>query len=308
MNFEFNDIVSALTHIRGGLPARRLSTRSRLAEHRSVFFGPSYDFYDIQEYDPERDPPNQIIASLISEDEDIIFARKCVEPHEIRVIFLADLSSSLDSGTALTKRKLFLEAIGYIGVTAARYQDPIGLLGFADKVVLNQPARGGINNFMHLLRVTYDFLKECDADPKKPARRTDFGAAFDSVRRTLNRPCFVPVISDFIGFEKIIDSSTFKQIVARHELIFVFLDDPEEYALPRPWGYIRTRDMEDGQEIIISGRKLKAMEIEIRRKRKELRKKLNSMGVDSVVLEDGKQYNRLYRFFAARHKYMRRGR
>lgn len=307
MNFEFNDIVSTLTHIRGGLPAKKLSTRIHLAEHRSVFFGPSYDFYDIQEYDPERDPPNQIIPALNSEDEDIIYARKCVEPHEIKVIFLADLSSSIDSGEDFTKRRLLLESMGYIGITAARYQDPIGLVGFTDKVILNYPARCGSNNFMHLLRVVYDFLRESDAYQEAPARRTDFWAILDFVRRTLNRPCFIPIISDFIGFEKVADSSIFRQIVARHELICVFLDDPAEYVLPRPWGYIRTRNMESGEEIIISARKLRKMEIAIRKKRRELRKKLSSMGVDSVVLEYGKQYNRLFRFFAARHKYMKRG-
>src|SRR3989344_9338893 len=96
-NFKFREVLSALTHIRGGVPAKRPSSRVRLAEHKSVFFGPSYDFYDIQEYDPERDEPSQIIHGLVGPNGEI-YARKCIEQHEIKVIFLIDLSSSIDAG------------------------------------------------------------------------------------------------------------------------------------------------------------------------------------------------------------------
>src|SRR3989338_11432620 len=97
--FAFNEVLSALTHIRGGLPATRLSTRVRLAEHRSVFFGQG-DFHDIQEYDPERDLPNQIIQYLVGPNDES-YSRKCIEDHEVKVIILADLSPSIDAGLNL---------------------------------------------------------------------------------------------------------------------------------------------------------------------------------------------------------------
>ena len=81
-NFSFSEVLSVLTHIRGGVPAIRPSARIRLAEHKSVFFGPSYDFYDIQEFDSERDSPSQIIPSLVGPDDEI-YSRKCVEYHDI---------------------------------------------------------------------------------------------------------------------------------------------------------------------------------------------------------------------------------
>lgn len=301
-NFTFNDILSALTHIRGGLSATRLSTRVRLAEHRSVFFGPSYDFYDIQEYDPERDPPNQIIPSIVGPDDEI-YSRKCVEFHEVKAVFLADLSSSIDAGLGFVKRRLLLETIGYIGLTGARYQDPIGLAGFTDRIVLNLPARCGQNNFYHLLMTVYDLLAERDLDGRKtPKHKTDFFAALDFVRRSFNRRCFIPVISDFVGFEKVVSSSLLRTVASKHEMIFIFLDDPQEIISAGGIGYIRMNGIEGGRPRIVSRHKLAGEEKEIRAKRKELRKELRGLGVQSVVLEYGKHFNRLFRFFERRRK------
>lgn len=301
-SFSFNDVLSTLTHIRGGLPAVRLSTKVRLAEHRSIFFGPSYDFHDIQEYDPERDLPNQVIPYLVGPDDEI-FARKCVEYHEVKAIFLADLSSSIDAGLDFIKRRLLLETIGYIGLTGARYQDPIGLAGFTDKVVLNLPARCGQNNFYHLLKTIYDFLVERDSDGKKTSKYgTDFFAALDFVRRSFDQRCFVLVVSDFVGFEKAVSSSLLRAVASKHEMMFVFLDEPQELISAGGIGYIKTEGIEGGGLRIVSRRKLAEAEKEIRAKRKELRRELRGLGIQSVVVEYGKHFNRLFRFFEKRRK------
>jgi len=301
-NFKFSEVLSALTHIRGGVPAKRPSARVRLAEHKSVFFGPSYDFFDIQEYDPERDSPNQIIPSLVGPNDEI-YSRKCVEYHEVKTVFLADLSSSVDAGINLTRRKLLLESIGFVGLTGARYQDPIGLAGFTDKVILNLPARSGQNNFFHLLKVVYDFLSERDPDnPKTPKRKTDFFTALDFVRQTLNKRCFMPVVSDFNGFEKVVSSSLLRGVASKHEMFFLFLDDPVEFSSAIGWGYVRREDIETGKQSVVSRRKLAESEKEARTKRKELRRELRSLGIQSVVLEYDKHFNRLFRFFHKRRK------
>jgi uncharacterized protein (DUF58 family) len=304
-NFNFNDVIGALSHIKGGIPARRLSARVRLADHKSVFFGPSYDFYDIQEYDPERDEPNQIIPGLTGPNGEI-FARKCIEQHEMKVIFLVDLSSSIDAGLNLAKRKMLLESFGYLGITGVRYQDPIGFVGFTDRIVLNQPARCGVNNFYHLLRIVYDFLSEKDSNNKTIHKKeTDFFTALDFVRKSFDKPCFIPVISDFVGFEKVAGSSLLRAVIAKHEMVFIFLDDPLEFLAAEGIGQIRMEDIEDGSQFVVSRKKLPQIEKEIRFQRKKMRKDLRRMGIDSVVLEYGKQgrhFNRLNRFFLKRYK------
>ncbi len=295
--FSFNDVLSALTHIRGGIPSQRLTSRIRLGEHRSLFFGPSNDMFDIQEYDPERDQPNAIVD--IGDDE-VLYARRCIEPHEIKINFLVDLSRSIDAGTNFSKRRMLLEAIGFIGATAVRYQDPIGIVGFTDKIVLSMSPKSGVNNFYHMLKVTYDLLDQDYSNKEIP--QTDFFVALDFVRRFMNRPCFIPVISDFVDFEKIADSSLLRTVASKHEMIFVFLDNPMEFSNAKGLGYLRIGSLEGGRQIEVSRRKLPELEKEIRAKRRELRDNLRKMGVESVVLEYGKHFNRLFRFFERRRK------
>jgi len=300
-HFSFNEILSALTHIRGGLPTTRLSNRVRLAGHRSVFFGQG-DFHDIQEYDPERDLPNQIIQHLVGPNGEI-YSRKCVEEHEVKAIFLADLSPSIDAGHDFVKRRLLLETIGYVGLTGARYQDPIGLAGFTDKIVLKLPARCGQRNFIHLLKVVYDFLVERDPDDKKtPKEKTDFLAALDFVRRSFRKRCFILVVSDFIGFEEVVSSSLLRSIASKHELVFLFLDDPRELVSAGGFGYVRRQNIEGGKSRLVSRSKLAREESRIRAARKELRQELKGLNIQSVVVEPGKDFNRLFRFFERRRK------
>lgn len=302
MEFQFNDILSVLANVNTEVPAIKLSTRMHLGDHKSTFFGPSYDIFDVQEYDPERDPPNQIIPLLMSEEDDIIFARKCIEQHEVRVVFLVDLSSSLDIGLGFLKRRLLLESIGFIGAAGARHQDPVGLVGFTDKIVLNMPTRCGLSNFHYLLRCTYDFFENQRID--KP-RATDFYEGFDHLRKVFDKPCFVPIISDFIGFQKIIHSPLFKFISSRHELVFIFLDDPAEFSRNAGWGYVRLDDIESGRSMIVSRRKLRKLDSLARIERKALRNELRRMRIDSIVLEYGRHIKRLQRFFIRRHKMIR---
>lgn len=305
-DFGFNDILSALDHIKGGIPVQRLTSRIRLGEHRSLFFGPSYNLYDIKEFDPESDPPNMIIE-IPGGDEDIIYARRCIEDHEVKVNLFVDLSSSIDTGVYSYKRRMLLETIGFIGATGIRYQDPVGLVGFSDKIILNLKPKCGKMNFYHLLKTVYDFLERHDPDKKRTRpRKTNFFVTLDFIRRHFDRPCFIPVISDFVGFEKVISSRLFRLAASRHEFMFIFLDDPQEHYSGQGFGYLITKDIETGRRLIVSRRKMGKIEKEIRQKRKELRRELRKMGIQSVVLEYGKHLKRLRRFFNARRKYVQR--
>ena len=127
------------------------------------------------------------------------------------------------------------------------------------------------------------------------------------MRRSFNRPCFIPVISDFVGFEKVADSSLLRSVSSRHELIFIFLDDPSEFLIAQGFGHVRIEDIENGGQLVVSRRKMFGIEKDLREKRRELRIKLRRIGIDSIVLEYDKNrrmrhFNRLYKFFLKRHK------
>lgn len=308
--FNFNDVLSALTHIKSGIPLKRLTSRIRLGEHRSLFFGPSHNLYDIKEFDPECDPPNMIV-DIPGGDEGVVYARRCIEEHEVKINFLIDLSASMYAGFGANKRKLLLEAIGFIGVTGIRYGDPVGLVGFTDKVVLNLTPKCGANNFYHFLKVVYEYLEKNDPLITRGLKsRTDFFAALDFVRRSFNRPCFIPVISDFVDFEKVASSSLLRAVAAKHEMIFIFLDEPSEFINAGGLGQIRMEDAEKGNQFLVSRKKVYQVEKDLRQKRYRLRENLGKMGIDSIVLEydpnrKTRHYNRLYKFFLKRQKQAR---
>src|SRR3989344_1732781 len=247
-NFNFNDVLSALTHIKSGIPLERLTSRVRLGEHKSLFFGPSHNLYDIKEFDPECDPPNMIVE-VPGGDEDVVCARRCIEAHEVKINFLVDLSSSIYAGMDLNKNKLLLEALGFVGVTGVRYGDPVGLVGFTDKIVLNLTPRCGANNFYHLLNVVFNYIEEHDPNKKNvPRDKTDFFKALDFVRRSFDKPCFIPMISDLVDFEKVVASSLLRQLVAKHEIVCIIPDDPSEFLGAQGIGQVRIEGIEDGSQ------------------------------------------------------------
>lgn len=299
---RFNDILSAITYVRGGIPALRLSSRIKLGEHRSLFFGQG-DFFDIKEFDPDTDLPNMKVD--LGDDEDTEYARRCFEPHEICIQFIVDLSPSVYTGLNLNRQRTLLEVMGFIGSVATRYMDPVGLIGFTDRIVLNMPARAGINNFYYLLKNVYDFLNKHDlADKRVPRTKTNFFVPLDFIRRRFNRPCLNFFISDFVGFEKVVDTPLLRYVASRHELIFIFLDDPLEFISAKSRGYLSMCDPESGNTVTVSRRKVLKLEQCLRDQRSKLRReKLGK--TNSVVLEyskKGRHLKRLYRFFLKRHK------
>ena len=103
------------------------------------------------------------------------------------------------------------------------------------------------------------------------------------------------------------DSPLLKAVAAKHELMFIFLDDPLELTSAQGPGYIRIENAEDGKQQIVSRRKLVKLEQELRLKRRQLRKEEleKKRGIYSVVLEyseQGRHYNRLQKFFLKRHR------
>jgi len=304
MDFQFKDVISTLSHIRGGIPLQRLSTRTRYGVHRSIFFGPSYKLVGFREFDEQRDLQKMIVESTYNPDDDTVLARKTVEDREVKIKFIVDLSSSNDAGPYFLKRKMMLEAIGYVGVTGARFQDPIGLAGFTDKIVLDMSPRCGINNFYYLLKTLYDLIDEGNAGKKIKIHKTNFVTVFDFIRKTLNRPHFIPVISDFVGFDKVADSKLLREVVSRHELMFIFLDNPTEITDASGLGYLKRTSIETGETNIISRSKKNLEEIsrEIRERRTVLRSQLKRMGIYSAVIEPRKNFTRLNKFFIKRRK------
>ena len=87
----------------------------------------------------------------------------------------------------------------------------------------------------------------------------------------------------------------------RHDMMFFILDDPEEFRVRSPLGYIRISDMETGKQTVISARKAGAIRRKIEENRTTLQYALkHRCGIDSVVLTPDNHTEELPKFLISR--------
>lgn len=292
-------LINSIQRIPSGLPVKKLSIHTGFGEHGSVFKGDATDFYQFRPYDPERDSVRQIAWQLsnVSANEEV-YVREAIVSKEIPVLVLADLSSSIDVGVDhFKKRTLLLELIGMLGLTAVYDQNRFGLIGFSNEIIFDEKLRTGKNNVYYLLKKIVDFI---ESTKSRERRGTDFSRALDFIIKRYRRRMMVFLISDFIGFEEVLDSPILKTVAARHEVICLVLGDLEEFELNNKRGYLRQRNIEDGKIIKIPLRKLDQIRESIKKDRENLMAKLAEIDIDSLSLEYGDHFKEINSFFAVR--------
>jgi len=309
MTFSLNDIYSSIDRVADKIPIENLSSRTRFAEHKSIYKDRG-EFYQFREYDPEMgDLVSDIEWRKIGPDGKL-YVRVGIPPKEFDGVILADLSLSMTFRVDhQNKERMLLEAIGDIGLTCVRGQDPLGLMGFAGDIIFDEEPRMGSDYVDYLIEQVYRFFEKIISDDKDNLNKnkTDFVKAFKIFyERYSNKQCFLVVISDFVGAEELLRSQILKDVASQHEVVFLFLDDPEEFNIGWVPGFIRTEDMETGKKKVVSMNQLRRENALSRLKRKQMRNTIQSMGIDSMVLEYGKGFQRLYRAFDARHESLRK--
>ncbi len=308
IKFSLADVFSSIERLENAIPVEGLSNRIRFGEHKSLYKSDGYDFDQIREYDPEEDSIFDIMWNFVGFDGKL-FVRKARAAKEFVAVIMADISTSMASGVGhQAKERMLLESVGNIGMTCSHGQDPIGLIGFAEDIIFDEEPRRGSEHTDYLIEELYNFFQTILSDGRGEIdrRKTDFYKAFSFFsKRYADNRCFLVVISDFIGAEEIVNSPILKDVAGQHEVVFVFLDDPAEFKISRGSGYIRQEDIETKQEYIIKRNKLAELELELRKKRKQMKVDLGNLGVDSMVLEYGKNFQRLLRLFMARQESFR---
>jgi hypothetical protein len=76
--------------------------------------------------------------------------------------------------------------------------------------------------------------------------------AIDHLLRTLKRVSLVFFVSDFMMQDDSLSSRALAELGARHDLIAVIPEDPQEMHLPAGGGYVRLRDLESGKRVAVS--------------------------------------------------------
>ncbi|MFN3244624.1 MAG: DUF58 domain-containing protein [Planctomycetota bacterium] len=294
------------------LRADRMVTDVMSGGYSSVFRGSGIEFDEVREF-AEGDELRSVdwnVTARVGRP----FVKKFVEERELTVLFLLDVSSSMDFGTrpAARRRESRTAAataalfVGCVAFAAARNNDKAGLITFSDDVGRYVPAKKGRN---HVLRLIREALV-----PPLPQHGTDLQKALDYAGRVQRKRAIVFVISDFLApggvgaYER-----ELKLLSRRHEVIAVRVRDPFAAGLDRAQGdvarlpdagLLHLVDPEDGRSVVVdTGSRQVRDELQRRWRdeRQRLREVCRRSGVDLLdVPTEGSVADPLVRFFRMR--------
>ena len=301
---EIEQVFARFRNIKHGIKAKKKSTSIHYGEHRSGFRGSGYDILGVEEWRPGQ--PLKDIAWTISLRS---FPRKLfkierMEPKELRTILVVDLSYStlFQISQESNKALLLLDLIGNIGLTRANLRDPVGLFGYSDQIELFLKPKLGTTHVFYMAQQIFDKLALERQYPTR--RRADFVVPLAFMASRLKMRHSVIVISDFVDLLNDVDTVDYKRLrmlAAKHDMIFLLLDDPDEFRVKSRLGYIRTSDMETGKQTVISARRAGAIRRKIGESQDQLQYLLkNRCGIDSVVLTPDNHVEALPKFLIAR--------
>ena len=195
-----------------------------------------------------------------------------------------------------------LDLIGNLGLTRANVRDPVGLLAFSDQVELYMKPRHGTSQIFFMAYQIFEKIKLQKEFPEK--RRADFSVPLNFIATRLKMRHSVILISDLVDMvndRESIDFKRLRMLSSKHDMIVLILDDPEEFRVKSPLGYIRISDMETGKQTVISSRKAGAIRRRIEESRESLQYELKRQsGIDSVVLTPENHGDALAKFLISR--------
>lgn len=264
--------------------------------YRSVFRGQGIEFAEVRAYQHGDD--FRAIDWNVSARMGHPFVKTFMEERELTLLLVVDQSGSQQFGRPQTKAGLAVEVAAVLALAAARHNDRVGALLFADRVEsVVPPAKGR----PHALRIIRDLVA---FQPR--GRGTNLSEALRYSARMLRHRAIVVVLSDFRAETW---DDPLAQLAARHEVVAVTVDDPRELAFPDA-GWVDLEDAENGQRALLntSHRATRdRVRIAAERLLQERTRRLAQAGVDRVALRTDVPYAvPLRRAFAERAKRMKR--
>ena len=272
-------------------------------EHLGMLPGPGSDLAEARLYQPGEDDVRHMDWSVTARTT-VPHVRDLIADHELETWALADMSSSMDFGTALMeKRDLVVAALAAIGFLTTRLGDRMGAYILHDSGVRRWPARTG--------RVAmYALLQELLDSPRSTRvhRGPPLASALDGLARSQLKRGLRVVISDFLDHRQTPDGelaweSPLRRLAARHQVIAVEIIDPRELDLP-DIGPVMMSDPETGEvrEIILTAKVRAAYAEAAAAQRERTRDTIRRCGVSHLVLRTDRDWVNDVARFALRQR------
>jgi len=286
--------------LEAGLRTLELDVRRRLdgllqGNHLGLVPGPGSEPGEARPYQPGDDVRRMDWAVTARTTTPHI--RETVADRELETWVAADLSASLDFGTALCeKRDLVVCAVAAVAHLTGGGGNRIGALVANGSESTRIPARGGLQHARALVR-------KVALTPRAPEGvRGDLAAALEQLSRPPRRRGLAVVVSDFLGTTDW--QRPLRALSARHSLIAIEIVDPRDIDLPDV-GTVVLADPETGRqrEVHASALLRKEFGAAAHAHRLEVAKALRRAGAAHLVLRtDSDWIADMVRFVVARKR------
>jgi len=234
-----DDLATLLAEVRRiDVLSKRLVTDVMAGGFSSAFRGSGLEFDEVREYVDGDDP--RAVDWNVTARVGRPFVKKFVEEREQTVLFLLDLSASMDGGFgAWSARQAAARVCACLALSAVRNDDKTGLVAFSDEVESYVPPKTGAAHAMRIVR-------DCLVRTTVRGGRTEPAAALEFVSRAVRRRAIVFVVSDFLSG---VGGPALALCARRHDVVAVRLLAPE--LTPPGEGLMRVRDPETGRESLV---------------------------------------------------------
>ena len=301
---EVEEVFARFRDIKHGIRARKPSNSVHFGEHKSGFKGAGYDIVGIEQWRPGQSLKDVAWTISLRTYPEKLYKIERMEPKELRTLIVCDLSHStlFQISQESNKALLMLDLLGNIGLTRANVRDPVGLLGYSDRIEMYLRPKLGSSQVFHMAQQIFE---KQQLERQFPTRRiAHLKVAFDFMVARLKMRHSVIVLSDLVDLINDPDAIDFKRLRtlgSKHDMMMFILDDPDEFRLKSRLGYIRISDMETGKQSVISARKASAIRHRIETSRAALQYQLkHQAGIDSVVLTPDNHLEALPKFLISR--------
>lgn len=229
--------------LEAGLRTLELEVRRRLdgllqGNHLGLVPGPGSEPGEARPYQPGDDVRRMDWA--VTARTTVPHIRDSVADRELETWIVADLSASLDFGTAVCeKRDLVICAVAAIAHLTGGGGNRLGALISNGAITKRIPARGGLAHARGVIKSVARLPRA------EEGTQGDLAEAVEQLRRPPRRRGLAVVISDFLG-----DTSWQRPLRAlsqRHDLIGIEVIDPRDIDLPEV-GTVVLADPESGRQ------------------------------------------------------------
>ncbi|WP_326823184.1 DUF58 domain-containing protein [Streptosporangium sp. NBC_01756] len=216
--------------------------------YQGLLPGPGSEYGDSRVYVPGEDDIRRMDWAVTARTT-VPHVRDLIADRELETWALADLSPSMDFGTAtMEKRDLVVAAIGAVGFLTGRIGNRFGAYVLHDEHIHRMPARGGRSALYGLLHSLME------APRGRPvAGAPDLAEAIEVLASARRRRGMRVIVSDFLDAEPTLDPGLelpwerpIRRLATRHQVLAIEVIDPRELELP-PVGLVSLTDPESGR-------------------------------------------------------------